>query len=121
MAILETISGVPDAARGLVYWLVLFNSLSICFIFHRTEARAILGIWLAVMALTIALAGLEVPSGLIAAGAAAFWTPLLFWLVRRNPVDGIREPWGLYLVILFASNLVFSVLALANLWFRAIP
>ena len=47
--------------------------------------------------------------------------PLLFWLVRRNPVDGIREPWGLYLVILFASNLVFSVLALANLWFRAIP
>ncbi|MFN4228816.1 hypothetical protein [Parvibaculum sp.] len=121
MAILETISGVPDVARGLVYWLVLFNSLSICFIFHRTEARAILGIWLAVMALTIALAGLEVPSGLIAAGAAAFWTPLLFWLVRRNPVDGIREPWGLYLVILFASNLVFSVLALANLWFRAIP
>ncbi len=72
------------------------------------------------MALAIALAGREVPSGLIAAGAAAFWTPLLFWLVRRNPVDGIREPWGLYLVILFASNLVFSVLALANLRLQTI-
>lgn len=121
MAILDAISTLPDWARGLVYWLILLNSLSIFFILHRAEARAILGLWLAVVALAIALAERQVSPGLIAAGAAALWTPLLFWLVWRNPADGIREPWSLYLVLLFASLLVACVLAAANLWLRAVP
>ena len=121
MAILEAISGVPDAARGLVYWLILVNSLSLVFALHRAEARAILAVWAAVLVLAIALAERQAAPALIAAAPAALWTPLLFWLVRRNPVEDAREPWGLYLVLLFASNLVASVLAVANLWFRAIP
>lgn len=121
MAILETISGVPDAARGFVYWLIFINSLSIFFVIRRAEARAIFAGWAAVVLIAMGMAEREMTAGPISAAAAAIWLPLLFWLVWRNPVEDAREPWGLYLILLFASNLVASVLAFANLWFRAIP
>ena len=120
MAILETISGMPDALRGGIYWLILINSLSVVFILWRVEARVILGLW-AILALTaIAMAEQNMAPGATGAAAALLWVPLLFWLIWRNPVEDAGEPWGLYLVLLFTSNLVATALALANLRVQAV-
>jgi len=120
MAILVAISGAPDALRGLVYWLVFINAASLFFVFHRAEARWVFAVWAALVLLSMGLAEGRMPQHAIGAAAIALWTPLLVWLVWRNPIEDVREPWGTYLVLLFASNLVAACLSAANLWARAI-
>lgn len=121
MAIVEAISGAPDALRGFVYWLIFINTASVFFVLHRAEARLVLAVWAALVLLSMGLAEREMAPRFIAAAAAALWTPLLVWLVWRNPIEDAREPWGTYLVLLFASNLIAACLAAANLWFHAMP
>lgn len=120
MALVEEISGAPDALRGLVYWLVFINTASIFFVLHRVEARVVFAVWAALIALSAGLAEREMAPHIIGAAAAALWTPLLVWLVWRNPIEDVREPWGTYLVPLFASNLIAACLAAVNLPIRAI-
>lgn len=121
MAIVEAISGAPDALRGAVYWLIFINTASVFFVFHRVEARSVLAVWVALALLSMGLAEREIAPRLVAAATAALWTPLLVWLIWRNPVEDVREPWGTYLVLLFTSNLVATCLSAANLWLRALP
>lgn len=121
MEIVEAVSAAPDALRGFVYWLILINTASVFFVFHRAEARPVLAVWAALVLLGMGLAERGMAPCFIAAASAAFWTPLLVWLVWRNPVEDVREPWGTYLVLLFASNLIAACLAAANLRFHAMP
>ncbi|MBC7103150.1 MAG: hypothetical protein H5U13_08015 [Parvibaculum sp.] len=121
MAIVEAISGVPDALRGFVYGLVFINTASVFFVFHRAEARWVLAIWAALVLPGMGLAEREIAPRIIAAPTTAFWTPLLVWLIWRNPIKDAREPWGTCLVLLFASNLIAACLAAANLWFHSMP
>lgn len=110
------ISQAPDALRGWIYWLAFINSAALLFVFTRTEARWIFAAWLAglpLLALVFELSGF---TALLALVHLSIWTPLLCWLVWRNPVDGMREPWSFYLVLLFTSNLVALALGAASLY-----
>ena len=69
------------------------------------EARAVLAVWLANVGLTLALFEVFGFTRVLGLAYLALWTPLLFWLVRRNAADGLREPRDVWLVTMFASNL----------------
>lgn len=112
----EEISRAPEALRGWVYWLAFINSAAILFVFTRMEARWILAAWLVSIPLLTSLYAQFGFSQLLGLVHLSLWTPLLVWLVWRNPVDGIREPWGVYLVLLFTSNLVALGLHAASLY-----
>ena len=60
MAIVEAISGAPDALRGFVYWLIFINTASVFFVFHRAEARWVLAVWAALVLLSLGLAEREI-------------------------------------------------------------
>ncbi|ABS64105.1 hypothetical protein Plav_2496 [Parvibaculum lavamentivorans DS-1] len=106
-ALIGQISQAPYALRGGIYWLVFINSASLLFVFTRMmEAR-----WIFAASLcSIALFGLAFDfsgfTALLAAVHFSVWAPLLIWLVWRNPVDGVREAWSFYMVLMFTSNLV---------------
>ena len=121
MAIVEAISGAPDALRGFLYWLIFINTASVFFVSHRVEARWALAVWVALVLLSMGFAERETAPHLVAAATAALWTPLLVWLVWRNPIEDVREPWGTYLGLLFASNLVAVCLSAANFWLHIVP
>ncbi|MEQ8268318.1 MAG: hypothetical protein RH982_14075 [Parvibaculum sp.] len=110
------ISRAPEALRGWVYWLAFINSAAILFVFTRMEARWILAVWLVSIPLLASLYKQFGFSQLLGLVHLSLWTPLLVWLVWRNSVDGMREPWGFYLVLLFTSNLVALGLHAANLF-----
>ncbi|MEP0708553.1 MAG: hypothetical protein ABJL17_08495 [Parvibaculum sp.] len=105
MTLIEHISQAPDALRGALYWLIFINTASVFFIFGRMEGRAVLAVWVANVALTLALFEFYGFSRVLGLGYLALWTPLLAWLVRRNAADGLREPRDIWLVTMFASNL----------------
>lgn len=110
------ISQAPDPLRGWIYWLVFINSTSILFIFTRVEARWALAAWLvSIPAMGLASERLGFTAAL-ALVHLSIWAPLLVWLVWRNPVSGMRDPWGFYLVLLFASNLIALGLDTADLY-----
>lgn len=114
--LVDAVSQTSDALRGWVYWLAFINSAAILFVFTRKEAGWILAVWLAsipLLALLYAQFGFSRLLGLV---HLSLWTPLLIWLVWRNPVDDMREPWGFYLVLLFTSNLVALGLHAASLY-----
>lgn len=105
MTLLEHISQAPDALRGALYWLIFVNTASLFFVFGRMEARTVLAVWLANIALTAALFELYGFSRVLGFGYLALWTPLLAWLVCRNAARGLSEPRDIWLAIMFASNL----------------
>ncbi len=92
--------------RGDLNWLIINNTASVFFVFGRLEGRTVLAVWLANVALTLALFEFYGFSRILGLGYLALWTPLLAWLVRRNAADGLREPRDIWLVTMFASNLV---------------
>jgi hypothetical protein len=92
MAIVEAISGVPDVLRGFVYWLIFINTASVFFVLHRPEARWVLGVWAALVLLGMGLAEREIAPRFIAATTTAIWTPLVVWLVWRNPIEMRASP-----------------------------
>ncbi len=110
------ISQAPDVLRGGIYWLGFINSAALLFIFTRTEARWIFAAWLAGLPLLALLFELSGFTTLLALVYLSIWAPLLCWLVWRNPVDGMREPWNFYLVLLFTSDLVALGLGSAGLF-----
>jgi len=105
MTLIEHISQAPDALRGPIYWLIFINTASVFFVFGRMEARAVLAVWLANVGLTLALFDLFGFTQALGLAYLALWTPLLFWLIRRNAANGLREPRDVWLVTMFASNL----------------
>lgn len=120
MTLIEHLAAAPDLLRGPVYWLIFINSLSLLLIFALAEARVILAVWLATLALTALFfeaAGFTRWLGLV---HAALWAPLLVWLVVRNPADGLRRTGDVWLVAMFTSNLV-AVIVGPLLIFRLLP
>lgn len=99
---MERLIADPALPRALLGWLILVNSLAVFFFFRHFAARAVLAVWLANLALVAAALG----SGMVALSLALCWTPLLAWLVWRNPQFRLASPLGLWLVAVFASNLV---------------
>lgn len=98
----ERLIADPALPRALLGWLILVNSLAVFFFFRHFAARAVLAVWLANLALVAAALG----SGMVALSLVLCWTPLLAWLVWRNPQFRLASPLGLWLVAVFASNLV---------------
>lgn len=99
---MERLVADPALPRAFLGWLIFVNSLAVFFFFRHFAARAVLAVWLANLALVAAALG----SGMVALSHALFWTPLLAWLVWRNPQFRPTSPLGLWLVAVFASNLV---------------
>ncbi|MDP1627047.1 hypothetical protein [Parvibaculum sp.] len=112
----EQIAQAPDALRGWIYWLAFINSAALLFIFTRMEARWIFAAWLAGLPLLALVFDLSGFTALLALVHLSIWAPLLCWLVWRNPVDGMREPWSFYLVLVFTTNLVALGLDAAGLY-----
>ena len=98
----ERLIADPALPRALLGWLILVNSLAVFFFFRHFAARAVLAVWLANLALVAAALG----SGMVTLSLVLCWTPLLAWLVWRNPQFRLASPLGLWLVAVFASNLV---------------
>tara|TARA_R110000824_G_scaffold397334_2_gene600032 strand:- start:21074 stop:21451 length:378 start_codon:yes stop_codon:yes gene_type:complete len=99
---MERLLADPALLRNFLTWLIFVNSLAVFFFFHHFAARALLTAW---------LANLLLVDTVFSAGAAPLshvllWTPLLAWLVWRNPDFAPRSPLGIWLIAVFASNLV---------------
>lgn len=120
MTLVEHLATAPDLLRGPVYWLIFINSLSLALVFTLTEARVIFAVWAATVALTALLFELSGFSRWLGLVYPALWTPLLFWLVVRNPANGLKETGDVWLVAMFTSNLV-AVLLAPLLIFRLLP
>lgn len=92
----------PALPHAFLGWLILVNSLAVFFFFLHFAARAILAAWLA----NLLLLDMVRANGVTSLSHMLLWTPLLAWLVWRNPAFDLRSPLGLWLVVVFASDLV---------------
>jgi hypothetical protein len=120
VTLIEHLTAAPDLLRGPVYWLIFINSLSLALVFTLSEARVIFAVWAATLALTVLLFELSGFGQWLAIVYLSLWTPLLFWLVARNPANGLRRTADIWLVTMFTSNLVAVILA-PLLIFRLLP
>jgi len=99
---MERLLADPTLPRAFLIWLIFVNSLAVFFVFRHFAARAVLAVWLANLVLVGLILG-EDEAGL---SHVLLWTPLLVWLVWRNPDFAVRSPLGVWLMTAFASNLV---------------
>ncbi|MEX0840538.1 MAG: hypothetical protein WD034_13485 [Parvibaculum sp.] len=99
---MERLLADPALPQAFLTWLIFINSLAVFFFFSHFAARAVLAVWLA----NLSLIGLAFAGGVPALSHVLLWTPLLLWLIWRNPEFALRSPLGLWLVAVFASNLV---------------
>lgn len=99
---IERLLADPALPRAFLTWLIFVNSLAVFFFFQHFAARALLTVWLA----NLLLVDLVFGSGSSIWSHMLLWTPLLAWLVWRNPDFTLRSPLGIWLVAVFASDLV---------------
>ncbi|MBX3505966.1 MAG: hypothetical protein KF895_10850 [Parvibaculum sp.] len=120
MTLVEHLAAAPDALRGAVYWILFINSLSLALVFTLAEARIVFAVWMATLGLTLLSFEWWGFSRALGAAYLALWTPLIFWLVIRNPADGLKQAGDVWLVAMFTSNLV-AVTMGHLLIFRLLP
>ena len=103
---LTQLQGMPLWVQIWVFWLGLLNTLSILFLFTRTETRWAFVAWIVafvgVMGI-FALQGQEM-SRLTGLGHIIAWTPLMVYLWRRRGEIYLTRLSGVYLHLLFFTN-----------------
>ena len=83
--------------QGWVYWMIVLNSAAILFVFHRVEARWILGAWIANLFLMGFLYDTYGYTRILGLSHIILWTPLLFYLWRRRSAFDASTWGGRYL------------------------
>jgi hypothetical protein len=90
---------------GWVSWLVFLNLGAVVFAWKHVEARWILGAMLANMVFMNMLFFYFDYTRILGLSHIIFWTPLLVYLWRRRKAVRLKSVYGVYLHVLFVSNL----------------
>jgi len=91
---------------GWVAWLVIMNLGAVVFAWRHVEARWVLAAMLVNMPFMNMLFYFFGYTRILGLSHIIFWTPLLVYLWRRRKDLEPKTPFGIYIRVLFLSNLV---------------
>ena len=89
-----------------VTWLALINSASVIFVFTRPETRWTLIAWIVAFCSVFGLYAIFGFERILGLGHIIAWTPLLWYLWRRRGDNFLTHWSGIYLHLLFLTNLI---------------
>ena len=103
---MEDIASEGPLLQAWVYWMMVLNTASILFVFHRVEARWVLAAWVVNIVFMSFLYETYGYTRILGLSHILIWTPLLAYLWHRRGHFSAGTWTGRYFIVLGATILV---------------